>query len=396
MSIRPAYFSALLLLPFVLCCRATAGASEETAPCAASVTFQAVHDLLRKAQYDTAATMLNRLRKCPNLSPVETFEMGWLFGRSRRFATALEIFDKLPPDIPDQLTHSYAVALSKFELADYKSAIKVLETERSAGVADARSANLLAVSYSKLGVYKNAYAVLSAEVQKHPNDLTAYLNLATVCAEVGDYTKSAEVALQATQWFPQAPEAFIFSGAANSLLGKLGRAYGDFKEAARLAPDRPDARFLLAVTQYKQGNFAEALKTLDIANKDGLVDSDLSYLTAECVLKLDAAKTESALAEVNRAIELNARSVSARTLRGKLLLDAGRAKDAVPDLELAARIEPDSRAAVYNLARAYRSLGKTAEARTLFAKLRTANIDAVTEAGDRRLNEALHDQDVQP
>lgn len=396
MSIRQSYFLVLLLLPFGSWSQTTAAANEEANACDAQATFQSVHDLLRNAQYDLAVTMLSRLRKCQNLSPVQTFEMGWLFGRSRRFATALEIFDKLPPDIPDQATHNYAVALSRFELGEYQKAIKVLESDRSAGGAEGRLANLLAVSYSKLGLYRNAYAVLSSQIQKHPNDLTTYLNLATVCAEGGDYTKSAEVASEAVRLFPQAPEAFIFSGAANSLLGNLDRAYGDFKEAARLAPDRPDARFLLAVTQYKQGNFADALKTLDSANKDGLVDSDLNYLTAECLLKLDASKTESALAEVNRAIELNARSVSARTLRGKLLLEAGRVKEALPDLEMAARIEPDSRAAVYNLARAYRSLGKTSEAQALFAKLRTTNSNAVTEAGDRRLNEVLHDQDVQP
>ena len=396
MSTRQACFFALLLLPFGSWCQTTATANEEANACNAQATFQSVHDLLRNAQYDPAVTMLNGLRKCRNLSPVQTFEMGWLFGRSRRFATALEIFDKLQPDVPDQSTHNYAVALSRFELGEYQTAIKVLESGRSTGGAEGRSANLLAVSYSKLGLYRNAYAVLSAEIQKHPNDLMTYLNLATVCAEEGHYAKSAEVATQAAQRFPQASEAFIFSGAANSLVGKLDRACEDFKEAARLAPDRSDARFLLAVTEYKQSNFTDALNTLEAAKKDGLVDSDLNYLTAECLLKLDDKKTESALAEVNRAIELNARSVSARTLRGKLLLETGRVKEALPDLEAAARIQPDSRAAVYNLARAYRSLGKTAEAQALFAKLRTANPDAVTEARDRRLNEALHDQDVQP
>ncbi len=396
MSTRQAYFVALLLLPLGSWCQTTATIREGANACDAQATFQSVHELLRNAQNDPAVTMLSELRKCQNLSPVQTFEMGWLFGRSQRFATALEIFDKLPPDVPNQATHTYAVALSRFELGEYQTAIKVLESDRSAGKIDGRSANLLAVSYSKLGLYKSAYAVLSAEIQKHPNDLTTYLNLATVCAEGGDYAKSAEVATQAAQLFPQASEAFIYSGAANSLIGKLDRAYENFKEAARLAPGRPDARFLLAVTEYKQSDFTAALNTLEAAKKDGLVDSDLNYLTAECLLKLDDAKTESALVELNHALELNARSVSARTLRGKLLLEAGRIKEALPDLEVAARIEPGSKAAVYNLARAYRSLGKTAEAQALFAKLRATNSDAVTEAGDRRLNEALHDRDIRP
>ena len=314
MSTRQACFFALFLLPFGSWCQTTATANDEANACDAQATLQSVHGLLHNALYDRAVTMLSRLRRCQNLSPVQTFEMGWLFGTSRHFATALEIFDKLPADVPDRATHNYAVALSRFELGEYQTAIKVLESDRSAGGAEGRSANLLAVSYSKLGLYRNAYALLSAETQKHPNDLMTYLNLATVCAEEGDYTKSAEVAAEAVQRFPQAPEAFIFSGAANSLVGKLDRAYSDFKEAARLAPDRPDARFLLAVTEYKRSNITDALNTLEAAKKDGLVDSDLNYLTAECLLRIDATKTESALAEVDRAIELNARSVSALTV----------------------------------------------------------------------------------
>ncbi len=398
MFIRQTYFFVLLLLflPSGSWCQTTVAQDEEAKACDARATFQRVQDLLHNEQYGPAVTMLTTLRKCQNLSPVQTFELGWLFGRGQRFATALEIFDKLPPDVPDRATHNYAVALSRFELGEYQTAIKELESGQPGGGAEGRSANLLAVSYSKLGMYKNAYAVLAAEAEKHPNNLMTYLNLATVCAEEGDYTKSAEVASEAVQRFPQDSEAFIFRGAANSLLGKLDLAYGDFKEAARLAPTRPDARFLLAVTEYKQSNFTDALHTLQTANKDGLVDSDLNYLTAECLLKLDATRTEPALAEVNRAIALNARSVSALALRGKLLLEAGHAKEALPDLELAARIEPDSRAAVYSLARAYRSLGKTAKAQALFAKLRTTNSDAVAEASDRRLSEVLHDQDLQP
>jgi len=41
------------------------------------------------------------------------------------------------------------------------------------------------------------------------------------------------------------------------------------------------------------------------------------------LLKIDGARREEIMDELDRAIELNSNSVSARSLRGKLLLDSG-------------------------------------------------------------------------
>ncbi len=128
--------------------------------CNPATLFSQAHQLLSQKQYDKAATTLDQLRDCSRLSPLETFQMGWLYGRARQFEKALEVFDHVPPDIPDRLTHGYAVALSKFELSDYRGAITALEALRTAGLVDAKSSNLLAVSYSKLTLYKQAYEVL--------------------------------------------------------------------------------------------------------------------------------------------------------------------------------------------------------------------------------------------
>jgi Flp pilus assembly protein TadD len=116
---------------------------------------------------------------------------------------------------------------------------------------------------------------------------------------------------------------------------------------------------------------------------------DLHYLLAECVLKTDPGKPIRALAELSRAIELNPKSVSARTLRGKLLLEAGHVEQAVTDLVLAHRIDPTSRSPAYNLARAEFKLGQTAEVKALFQQLQTETGDSLSELSDQRLQKAL-------
>ena len=382
------WFATVLLLP--------APRANGQAACEAKEAFQQVNGLLAQRNYAASAKTLDQLRSCPRLSPLETFEMGWLYGRARRFDVALRIFDSVPRNVPDQLTHEYAIALSKFELGDYRGTIDVLKSLQSNQVSDAKSANLLAVAYSKLSLYRQAYAVLAQELQRDPKDLATYLNLVTVCAEGGDFARAAEVASQAAALFPQSAEVMIVRGAAHALLGHTDQARRDFAAGARLAPERPDARFFLAWAAYQQANFKEAITVLKQAEGDGLRDSDLHYLMAECLLKIDSTGTDTPLRELNQAVQLNPDSVSARTLRGRLLLENGKAEEAAADLEIAGRLAPESRSAAYNLARAYRQTGRTEQAEVLFRKLRAGKPDILQETGDRRLNEALVNKGSNP
>ncbi len=358
----------------------------------ASTALVRAKDLLAQKQYAEATRSLDQLRNCTQLGTPDQFELGWLYGRARHFDTALKIFDQVPADFPDRLTHDYAVALSKFELTDYRGAVSILEALRSSGSSDSPSANLLAVCYSKLGLYKEAFAVLAEQVHKDPKDLPSYLNLITVCAEGGDLAKAGEIAARAATEFPQSPEVLIVRGAANSLLGRSEQASQDFTTAAQLAPERGDARFFLALMDYNQARYQEALNVIDKAKADGLQDPDLHYLRAEVLLKVDATHSGAALDELNNALRIDPESVAARTLRGRLLLEKGDMKAAEADLEAARRIDPDSRSTLYSLARAYRALGKKEQADALFRQLRSERPDTLKEMGDRRFNEALADK----
>jgi tetratricopeptide (TPR) repeat protein len=375
----------LLLLGVPIFCLAAPPSRE----CDAQQAFQKAEDLLKSKNYKEAEAALDPLQGCHNLSPIQTFNLGWLYGRAHDSKTALRIFQSVPPDVPDRSTHQYAIGLSKFALGDYQGTVDALKGLQSQGLLDAKGVNLLAVSYSKLGLYQDAYPIFVEDLKQNPNDLLAYLNLVTLFADTGNFKNAADIANQATLAFPQSAEAFVARGAANTMLGKLDQSHGDFATAVQLSPGNADARFLLALSDYKQGQFAEAMSELKAAIGSGIVDSDLHYLLAECILKADPSKSADAIAELNQAIQLNSRSVSARTLRGKLLLQSGNARRAVGDLELAHQIDPTSRSALYNLARADSALGKTEEAKALLKQLSTQTTDSLGELSDQRLKKAL-------
>ena len=290
--------------------------------------------------------------------------------------------------MPNPETHQFAIALANFELLDYGSAVDALTNKQWQDLSQ-ESANLLAVSYSKLGRYQESYTVLTDEIHRHPDDRLAYLNLVTLLSDQGRLSDAVDVADKAVSAFPRNAEILVVRGAAHTLVGEVARAQADFQAAIKASPLYGPPRFFLAVSEYKEGRYADARGEISHAIQAGVKDPDLHYLLAEVTLRLDPGNTENAMAELNRAIVMNPRDVQALSLRGKLRLQQHNLKDAVQDLELAHKIDPASASAAYNLARAYFAQGKVKEADDLSKQLASSNTDAVSELNDQKLKSAL-------
>lgn len=364
--------------------------------CAAQRVFRTADAELKRKHYDQAERELDRLRSCADLSSIDTFNLGWLYGRAHNFRKALSEFNNVGQNVPDPRTHQYAIALAQFELANYRAAIETLEDKTESQDLSEKSANLLAVSYSKLGLYRESYTVLTGELHSHPDDRMAYLNLVTLLCDEGELTNAVEVADQAVSLFPRDAEILIVRGAAHTLVGETAKARADFQAAIKVSPLYGPPRFFLAVSEYREGNYAVACDEISQALKMGVKDSDLYYLLAEATLRLDPSSIEKAITELNRAIAINPRQVQALSLRGKLRLQQHDLKDAVTDLELAHKIDPASPSATYNLARAYFALGKTEEATALSKQLASLGADAVSELSDQKLKNTLGLQSHEP
>jgi tetratricopeptide (TPR) repeat protein len=356
--------------------------------CDVQSVFRSADAELKRQQYDQAERELDRLLGCKALSSLDTFNLGWLYGRAHNFQKALSEFNSVSRDVPNAATHQYAIALAQFELMDYKAAVDTLTNTQGHDL-NQESANLLAVSYSKLGLYQESYAVLTDEIHRHPDDQPAYLNLVTLLSDQGRLAEAADIADKAVSAFPRNADVLVVRGAAHTLVGETAAAQADYQAAINASPLNGPSRFLLAVSEYKEGRYADARDEILRAIQAGVKDPDLHYLLAEVTLRIDPRNIESALAELNRAIAMNPREVHALSLRGKLLLQRHDLKGAVSDLELAHSIDPASASAAYNLARAYFALGRAEEASSLSKRLASSGTDAVNELNDQKLKGAL-------
>jgi tetratricopeptide (TPR) repeat protein len=372
--------------------------AQQEPSCLPAKTFAHVGALLQKQDYSQVKTLLRDLEACPHLAPLERFNIGWLYGRAHDSPDALRLFHSVQADVPDRLTHAYAIALADFEQGKFQASIDTLAALRAQGIFDAKCADLLGVSYSKLDRYQDAYAVMAENIRQNPSNPYAYFNLIALFVDTSEMDKAAQVSEKAVAALPQNAEALSMRGSIELYKNQTAEAYRDFSAAAELAPHSPDPRFFMALVDYRQSKFDQAAKVLKDAIASGIADSDLHYMLAECVLRIDPSNASAALSELDQAIQLNPKSVPARILRGERLLAAGRPQDAVVDLKIARDLDPDPQRdtsnTTYLLGRAYVALGKRDQANALFAQLGhqfTPNkTDTLNQLGDQKIQAALH------
>lgn len=358
-----------------------------------SALFQDASDLLRAGKRADALKKLQELRRIPALPPVARFQLGWLYGQAREYGAALEIFQSLPEDVPDPLTHGYAVALTYFNMSRYDRTVQVLSDLKAKGYTDAKSANLLGVAYAKAGESRKAYDALREGVLESPSDQDGYLNLITLCVDNNDLRLADTIAARGVEAFPQSARLRATRGAVDLIRGRIDSARPNFRSALELAPKDQEAYFFLALCDYQEGRYTEAAQVLQKPVDEGFADSDIHYLMAECLLRSSPSSTAAVRKQLDRALALDATSVSARTLRAKLALEAGKPDEAAADLEKARAVEPESRTVLYNLGRAYRMLGRQEEARALFQKVQQDSQATAADMGKKRLG---RDRDGMP
>jgi tetratricopeptide (TPR) repeat protein len=366
--------------------------------CLPAKTFAHVGALLEKQDYSRAKTLLRDLESCPHLASMERFNIGWLYGRAHDSPDALRIFNSVRADVPDRLTHAYAIALADFELGKFQASVDTLVALRAQGLFDAKCTDLLGVSYSKLDRYQDAYAVMAENIRQNPSNPYAYFNLIALFVDTSEMDKAAQVADKAIAALPQNAEALSMRGSIKLYRNQTDDAYRDFSSAAELAPHSPDPRFFMALVDYRRSKFDQAAKVLRDSIASGIADSDLHYMLAECILRIDPSNASAALSELDYAIQLNPKSVPARILRGQTLLAVKRPQDAVVDLKIARNLDPtpqrDTSNTTYLLGRAYAALGQRDQANALFAQLghqlAPNKTDTLNQLGDQKMQAALH------
>jgi predicted Zn-dependent protease len=145
----------------------------------------------------------------------------------------------------------------------------------------------------------------------------------------------------------------------------------EYRKAVEMAPQEPGML-------YKLGNAYMSISQWDSGTKEFQAElandprSCASYYKIGDIVLLQHGDPETALADLQESIAICPNRIEAREDRARALLRTDRYEDALPDLQAATKATPGDPTVHFLLAQAYRSLGRTQEARAemqFFSKL---------------------------
>ncbi|HEV2275338.1 MAG TPA: tetratricopeptide repeat protein [Acidobacteriaceae bacterium] len=342
--------------------------------------------MIKSGQSQQAAEELGRLAAAPSLDPQQRFRTAWLLGEAGAYSKAIEVFTALPPDVPDAFDRGYGIALAYYEEGKYADCIQGLLALKQRGIARAELFSLLGSAQERSGHPAQAKEAFQEGIQDFPKGEDNYLNRAILAVRDQEYPAATDLLTAGLQQLPGNYKLSLTRGVVYTLQGNLHKAQADYEKAVSLAPDEASVYLGLGICLMDQNQYPAAADTFRSAIQKGLADAKLNYFLVDTLFRqgLTASSPlyQEALRTVDAAIQLSPDYPYTYLQRGKLLLMTHHLQEAIGDLEHARKLDPDSTTVAYQLATAYRTAGRTAEADKLFAQV--AHATALQDAEFRQ------------
>ena len=287
------------------------------------------------------AEVVSRLKSSPagESAPADALALGQVLIREKRFAEAEELFRAMLRNSPRDLTALYGVALSAFNLG------KALEAEPLA-----REAVKMALTP------ESDPKKLTREQRARAAD--ALVLLAIVLAVNGNDREALRMADQAVNVSADHFDAQFTLGRARYGAGDTHGAVAALRAAVALNPNDARALFFLGTALERAGDIKGAISSYRqlIAKHPRAAEGHLGL--GILLVRGGSEQVEEGIKELESAVALEPNQYEARVSLGRALLARGRASESVPHLIRAGELAPGNPEPHYQLAIAYRRLGK--------------------------------------
>ena len=227
------------------------------------------------------------------------------------------------------------------------------EVERLAGLA-------LAQCHIASNRFEDAAAVVAKLKSKHPSDPDVLYQEARLHMRAWNDT--------IYRLYQKAPASFRVNQISGEILetqGQFAEAAAEYRKAIEKSPRALSLHFRLGrallMSSHAPQTLEAALKEFEAEIALNPLDSIAHFQVAQVLLVQQ--KQRDATARFERALELNADFPEALIALGKLWLEEAKNDEAIGLLQRAAKLQPRSEAAHYNLMMAYRNAGRLDEAR---------------------------------
>ena len=315
--------------------------------------------------------------------------LGFLEARQERYQEAIPLYRKaiaLDPHMPG-LEMNLGLALFKAgELREANQIFgKLLKSQPPSSAEAKRLRTLIGMADYGLKEFAAAIPLLKEATLDDPQNLPFRLLLAHSCLAEKQYQCVLDAYHEILSLNAESAEADMLAGEALDEMQDHTGAIQQFRAAVKANPKEPNVHFGLGYLLWTQLQYAEAADEFkaELANVPDHAQA-LLYL-ADSNLKMN--HPDLALPLLLKVVRLQSNAELAHLDLGIIYADKGQHADALRELQLAAKINPNDVGVHWRLGQLYRAMGRKNEAQAEFEKTKTLN-QAAGEPLSTKLNRA--------
>ena len=294
------------------------------------------------------------LKLAPRLSAAYN-NLGILYFNQGNYADAVEVLEqglKVNPSMPSA---SAILGTSLFEMGEYAKAEAPLETALDGNPADDHAEMLLARTDVNLKKFSAATTHLNNLVKRDPKNQQAWYLLGKSYLQL-----SQEALTKVNQIDPNSVLSHEIGGEVDESLHNYDEALVEYKKAIDIAPRQPGTHYHMANAYWVMGKWNSAAEEFRAELTNDPRNCNARWKMANSLFAADT-PADQVLPELNQALQYCPNLMQAHVDRARVLIKLSRPADAIEDLLIAVKDEPNEPSIHFLLATAYKAQGKTTE-----------------------------------
>jgi tetratricopeptide (TPR) repeat protein len=270
--------------------------------------------------------------------------------------THYEAAEQWDPDIPDLEKN---LGQAAFRADNYPEAIHGLAQaiKKNPNALPLRA--MLGMAYFEMQRYGDAATTFYPLGEAGMHDSKVGYAWAASLTKAGDLKDASQV-LAIYQTGPLTNDGLLVVGQLWTEIGDFDRATTTLRQILASDPSFPKVHYSIAMADIRAGNWSDARTELNAELANAPDDPDVMFELG--IIDMRESKNDDAVKLFEQVIAKHPDYAEAQYQMGKILLDRGQVQSSVPHLEAAARLSPEKSYMHYQLQKAYRGVGRTADA----------------------------------
>jgi tetratricopeptide (TPR) repeat protein len=298
--------------------------------------------------------------------PDSIFTAAQVAAQLQDFDCAERMLQSIQGSYPDQARVGYVLARVQYRAGKYSESLETLRRTIAGGHESSEIYNLLGWCLYKKGDAKEAVAAMDRAIGLEPAEESNYLDVGIMLLENRRFDGAMAAAEKAIEVAPGSSAGESLKAQIEFKLGHVSQAEKLYSRAVELNPSDADANVGLALAQLNMGKNPEAEATLKRAIEQS-PQAAVLYQAYGTLLLWGEGKENSEIAArayelLRKAESLDPSLAATHYQLGKLALHEGNLREALNQLEIAARLNSKSSMNHYALAQVYRKLNRRADA----------------------------------